>query len=164
MTAQKLKQISVFSFYTVELITLKSLSLMFLYAPQLLTTAYYFNQPNTPPSSKHLFALNATLQPPGGQRLTFRFRNFSVLRLLPIFLGQNPFWRIWPQFRFRKIWSRKKSLGFGLGEFGLRKKVSVSVSENLVSEKSFGFGKFGLEKKVSVLVSENLISERKKAK
>ena len=26
-------------------------------------------------------------------------------------------------------------------------KVSVSVSENLVSEKSLGFGKFGLEKK-----------------
>ena len=32
----------------------------------------------------------------------------------------------------------------------------VSVSENLVSEKSlgFGFGKFGLRKQVSVLVSE----------
>ena len=55
----------------------------------------------------------------------------------------------------------KKSLGFGFGKFGLGKKVSVSVSENLVSEKSFGFGKFGLEKKVSVLVSEKLVSEKK---
>ena len=36
---------------------------------------------------------------------------------------------------FWKIWSRKK----------------VSVSENLVSEKSFGFGKFGLEKKTDML-------------
>ena len=43
------------------------------------------------------------------------------------------------RFRFRywfwRIWSRKKSLSFGFGEFGLGKKVSVSVSENLVSEK-----------------------------
>ena len=52
--------------------------------------------------------------------MTFRFRNFSVLRL-------DNFWR-----------------------------VSVSVLENLVSEKSVGFGKFGLEKNVSVLVSENV--------
>ena len=47
------------------------------------------------------------------QRLTFRFRNFSVSRLLPNLWG---FW-----FRFRKIWFRKK--------------VSVSVS------KKFGLGK-----------------------
>ena len=42
-------------------------------------------------------------------------------------------------------------------------RVSVSVLENLVSEKSlgFGFGKFGLGKKVSVSVSENLVSETK---
>ena len=51
--------------------------------------------------------------------MTFRFRNFSVLRL-------DNFWR-----------------------------VSVSVLENLVSEKSVGFGKFGLKKNVSVSVSEN---------
>ena len=91
----------------------------------------------------------------------------SVSRLLPIFGGfRYQFWR---------IWSRKKSLGFGFGEFGLGKKVSVSVSENLVSEKSlgFGFGKFGIRKKVSVSekiglgkkvsvsVSENLVSEKK---
>ena len=58
------------------------------------------------------------------------------------------------QFRFRKIWSRKKSLGFG--KFGHEKKYwfrriwsrkKVSVSENLVSKK--------------VSVSENLISEKK---
>ena len=40
-----------------------------------------------------------------------------------------------------------EGFGFGFEKFGLGKKVSVSVSENLVSEKSFGFEKFGLEKK-----------------
>ena len=50
--------------------------------------------------------------------------------------------------------SVSKLLGFetfanflkGFGEFGFGQKVSVSVSENLVSEKSlgFGFGKVGL--------------------
>ena len=43
-------------------------------------------------------------------------------------------------------------------------RVSVSVSENLVSEKSLGFGfeKIWSRKKVSV--SENLVSENKKSK
>ena len=31
---------------------------------------------------------------------------------------------------FRKIWSRKKSISFGFGEFSLRKKVLISVSNN----------------------------------
>ena len=35
--------------------------------------------------------------------------------------------------------NRKKSLGFGSGDFGLGKKVLVSVSENLVSEKKSRF-------------------------
>ena len=37
---------------------------------------------------------------------------------------------------------------FGFGEFGLGKKVSVlvSLSENLVSEKSLSFGNFGIGK------------------
>merc|ERR1712013_749482 len=58
---------------------------------------------------------------------------------------------------------RKRSLGFGFRIFGIGKKVSVSVSENLVSEKSLGFGfeKFGIGKKVSVSVSKNLVSEKK---
>ena len=70
------------------------------------------------------------------------------------------------RFRFRKIWSRKKSLGFGFGKIWSRKKVLVSVSENLVSEKKsrfrkiwyrkkslvIGFRKFGIRKKVSVSV------------
>ena len=97
------------------------------------------------------------------QRLTFRFRNFSVSKLLPNLWG----------FRFRKIWFRKKSLGFGFEKIWSRKKVSVSVSENLVSEKKsrfrfrknlvsekslcFGFGKFGLVKKVSVSVSVKIL-------
>ena len=67
--------------------------------------------------------------PTSDQRLTFRFRNFSVSKLLPIFEG------------------------FGFGKFGLEKKVSVSVLKKLVLEKSMGFsfGKFGFRKKVSVL-------------
>ena len=59
------------------------------------------------------------------QRLTFRFRNFSISNLLPNLWG----------FRFRKIWFRKKSLGFGFEKIWFRKKVSVSVS------KKFGLGK-----------------------
>ena len=58
-----------------------------------------------------------------------------------------------------------KSLGFGLGleTFANFWRVLVSVSENLVSEKSLGFGfrKFGLGKKVSVSVLENLVSDKK---
>ena len=38
----------------------------------------------------------------------------------------------------------KKSLGFTFRKFSLGKKVSVS--ENLVSEKSFGYGNVGLKK------------------
>ena len=56
----------------------------------------------------------------------------------------------------KKPLPRQKSLGFGFG-----KKVLVSVSENLVLEKSFGLRKFGLGQKVSVLVLENLVSEKK---
>ena len=43
------------------------------------------------------------------QRLTFRFRNFSVSRLFR-------------RLRFRRIWYRKESLGFGFERFGLKKK------------------------------------------
>ena len=56
------------------------------------------------------------------QRLTFRFRNLRVSRLLPFFEG----------------------FGFSFGEFGLGKQVSVSISENLVSEKKYGIGKKSL--------------------
>ena len=58
------------------------------------------------------------------QRLTFRFRNFSVSKLLPNLRG----------FRFRKIWFRKKSLRFGFEKIWSRKKVSVSVSEKKKSK------------------------------
>ena len=76
------------------------------------------------------------------QSVTSWSRDFPVSRLLPIF----------------------SSLGIGIGKFGLRKKVLVSVSENLVSEKilgisikkfglgkslGIGIGKFGLKKKVA---------------
>ena len=60
-------------------------------------------------------------------------------------------------FYFKKF-CRRKNLGFG--NFGLGKLVLGSVSENLFSEKSFvvGFRKFGLGKKISV--SENLVLEK----
>ena len=53
------------------------------------------------------------------------------------------------RYRFQRIWSRRK--------------VSVLVLENLVSEKNLGFGfrEFGFGKKVLVSVSENLVSEKK---
>ena len=54
------------------------------------------------------------------------------------------------QFRFRKKLVSEKSLGFGFGKIGLRKK--------------FRFGKILSGKKVSVLVLENLVSEKKKSK
>ena len=53
----------------------------------------------------------------GNQSVTSRSRDFPVSRLLPIF----------------------SSLGFGIGKFGLGKKVSVSVSTNLVSEKEYWY-------------------------
>ena len=77
------------------------------------------------------------------------------------------------QFRFQSRDFCQFSEGFGIGfqEFGLGKKVSVLVLENLVLEKkylfrfrriwsrkkSIGFGKFGLEKKVSVSVSVKIL-------
>ena len=45
-----------------------------------------------------------------------------------------------------------RSLGLGLGLETFAKFLRVSVSKNLVSEKSLGFGKFGIVKKVSVSV------------
>ena len=96
----------------------------------------------------------------------------SVSRLLPIFGGFR-IQRIWSPKKFRfgfpKIWSQKKSTGFG--EFGLGKKVPVLVLENLVSAKKsrfrkiwyrkkslgIGFGKFGIGKKVSVSVSVKIL-------
>ena len=73
-----------------------------------------------------------------GQRLTFQFRNFSVSKLLPNLWG----------FSFRKIWFRKKSLGFRL-------------KKNLVLEKSLGFRKFGFGKKSLGFSSEKIWSRKK---
>ena len=52
-----------------------------------------------------------------------------------------------------------RSLGLGLGLETFAKFLRVSVSKNLVSEKSlgFGFGKFGIVKKVSVSVSVKIL-------
>ena len=156
---------------------------------------------------------------PSEQRLTFRFRNFSVSKLLPNLWGFR-FRKIWFRFRFRFPFPKEmsifecfrwvlaseqrylaeiiltqltikvpnfgpknsnfacksqifrisfqkmlRSLGLGLGleTFAKFLRVSVSVSKNLVSEKSlgFGFGKIWSRKKVSVSVSENLVSEEK---
>ena len=56
---------------------------------------------------------------------------------------------------FVKFGLGKKSLGFGTGESGLGKNVSVLVLENLVSEKMsrFWFRRIWSRKKVSVSVS-----------
>ena len=51
---------------------------------------------------------------------------------------------------------RSLGLGLGLETFAKFLRVSVSVSKNLVLEKSLGFGKIWSRKKVSV--SENLVS------
>ena len=51
------------------------------------------------------------------------------------------------RFRSRDFCQFLEGFGIGFGEFGLGKKVSVSVSEYLVSKKSLGFGKHGLGKK-----------------
>ena len=72
----------------------------------------------------------------------FWFLKFLLSRLLPTFWG---FWfrRNWcwkKSLGFRKF-GLEKSIGFGFGKFGLGNEVSVSDSENLVSEKSLGFGK-----------------------
>ena len=70
-----------------------------------------------------LIELNKNLHMHLHQRLTFRFWNFLVSKLLSIFWG---FWfrfrKIWSQkkkFWFWKIWSRKKSIGFGFEKTGL---------------------------------------------
>ena len=66
------------------------------------------------------------------------------------------------QFRFqsRDFCQFLEGFGISFGEFGLGKKVSVLVLENLVSEKKsrFRFRRIWSRKKVSV--SENLVSEK----
>ena len=83
------------------------------------------------------------------QRLTFRFRNFSVSKLLPIFEGFG--------FGFGKIWSRKKVLVL------VSEKVSISVSKKfgLGKSLSLGFGKFGLVKE-KIQIKRTLLVMRSK--
>ena len=81
---------------------------------------------------------------------------------------KSPFWSL--SRGFCQIFD---DFGFGFKKFGIRNKVSVSVLENLVSEKKsrfrfqkiwyqkkslgIGFGKFGIGKKVSVSVSVKIL-------
>ena len=92
--------------------------------------------------------------------------------------SRDPWQFLWEsRFRYQNFWSRRKSLGIGIEKFGLVKKVSVSVLENLVSEKKsryqsrkiwsrkkslgIGIGKICLRQKVSVSVSvKNLVSSQ----
>merc|ERR1712105_171866 len=60
------------------------------------------------------------------------FANFLVVS---VSVSENLVSEKKSRYWYRKIWSRKKSLGIGIDKFGLVGKVSVSVSENLVSEK-----------------------------
>ena len=92
-----------------------------------------------------------------------------ILKSLGFGLGLETFtkfWRVLVSVLVSENLDSEKSNGFGFGEFGLGKKVSVLVLENLVSEKSLGFGEFGLGKKsrfrkiwsrIKVSVSENLV-------
>ena len=76
---------------------------------------------------------------------------FAHFLVVSVSVSENLVSDIKSRYRYRKIWSRKKSLGIGIDKFGLVRKVSVSVSENLVSEKkSLGIvlRKFGLGKKL----------------
>ena len=50
-----------------------------------------------------------------------------------------------------------RSLGLGLGLETFAKLLRVSVSKNLVSEKSLGSGKFGIVKKVAISVSVKIL-------
>ena len=60
---------------------------------------------------------------------------FAHFLVVSVSVSENLVSDIKSRYRYRKIWSRKKSLGIGIDKFGLVRKVSVSVSENLVSEK-----------------------------
>ena len=68
--------------------------------------------------------------------------------------------------RFRKNLVPEKSLGFGFRKFGFGKKVSVSVLTifGLGKKSRFRFRNNLVSEKVSVSVSENLVSENKKSK
>ena len=83
------------------------------------------------------------------QRLTFRFRNFSVSKLLPNLWGFR--------FRFRKIWFRKKSLGFGFKRFGLGKNFRFRKIWSRKKSLSLGFGKFGLGKEKIQIIRTVLV-------
>ena len=55
------------------------------------------------------------------------FANFLVVS---VSVSENLVSKKKSRYRYRKIWSRKKSLVIGIDKFGLVIKVSVSVSEN----------------------------------
>ena len=65
-----------------------------------------------------------------------RLKTFANFLVVSVSVSENLVSDIKSRYRYRKIWSRKKSLGIGIDKFGLVRKVSVLVSENLVSEKS----------------------------
>ena len=60
------------------------------------------------------------------------FQQFSLGKEVSVLVLENLVFAKKYLFRFRRIWSRKKSLGFGFGEFGLGKNL---VLENWVSKK-----------------------------
>ena len=101
------------------------------YLAEIILTQLRIKVPNFDPKTSN-FACKSQI---------FQISFQKMLRSLGLGLGLETFAKFLWEFRFRKIWSRKKSLGFGI--FGLGKKVMVSVSK-----------KFGLGKKVLVLVSE----------
>ena len=90
------------------------------------------------------------------------FETFAIFLRVSVSVSENLVSEKKFRFRFRKIWPRKKSLGFG--KVGLGKKSRFRKIWFRKKSLGFGFKKIWSRKKVSVSVSENLVSEKKKSK
>ena len=67
------------------------------------------------------------------------FKTFANFFRVSVSVSENLVSEKKSRFRFRKVWSRKKSLGFGFGKFGIVKKVSVSVSIKILVSSFSGY-------------------------
>ena len=72
--------------------------------------------------------------------------SFGIRKKVSVSVSENLVSEKKSRFRFQNFWSRKKSIGFGIGIFGIGKK-SLGI----------GFGKFVIGKKVLVLVSVKIL-------
>ena len=75
------------------------------------------------------------------------FGEFGLGKKVSVLVSENLVSVKKSRYRYRKIWSRKKSFGIGLGIFGLGKKSRYWYRKNLSRIQSLGLGigkKFGL--------------------